>query len=106
MKVRNLENARGVAVVNQFVIIDNNKKVFQSYESTIVEVEWHSDFCEVNIGRDWDYSRTTTKCFKIFLINEVGLTDEEVETIKKQLRKGHDLFNINRFVIRYYKDMQ
>lgn len=39
-------------------------------------------------------------------VDEVGFTDEEVETIKKQLRKGHDLFGVGRFVIRYYKDMQ
>lgn len=106
MKVRNLENARGVVVVNQFVIIDNNKKVFQSYESAIVEVEWHSDFCEVNIGCDWDYSRTTTKYFKMFLMDEVGFTDEKVEQIKKELRKGHDYIVIGRFVIRYYEDMR
>lgn len=108
MKVRNLENARGVAVVNQFVIEDDNKKVFQSYDSTIVEVKWYSDFCEVNVGCDWDYSRTTTKYLKIFLMDEIGLTDEEVETIKKQLRKSdNDRFIINgRYVIYYCKDMR
>lgn len=106
MKVYNLEGRNGRAVVNQFVIFDDNRKTFQSYDSTIIKVEWHDDFCEVNIGRDWDYSRTTTKYFKMFLMDEVGFTDEEVETIKKQLRKGHDLFGVGRFVIRYYKDMQ
>ena len=106
MKVYNLVGNSGRAVANQFVIKDDNRKVFQSYDSTIVEAEWHSDFCEVNVGCDWDYSRTTTKYFKIFLMDEVGLTDEEVETMKKQLRKGHDLFGIGRFVVRYYEDMR
>lgn len=106
LKVYNLEGQSGRPVVNQFVIKDDNRKVFQSYDSTIVEAKWHDVFCEVNIGRDWDYSRTTTKYFKMFLINEVGFADEEVETIKKQLRKGHDSFGVGRFVIRYYEGMQ
>lgn len=106
MKVYNLEGQSGRAVVNQFVIKDDNRKVFQSYDSAIVEVKWHSDFCEVNIGYDWDYSRTTIKYFEIFLINEVGLTDEEVETIKKQLRKGRNFITIGRFIIHYYEDMR
>ena len=106
MKVYNLESKSGKAVVNQFVIKDDNRKVFQSYDSTIVEVKWYSDFCEVNIGYDWDYSRTTSKYFKVFLMNEVGFNDEEVEQIKKELRKGHDFITIGRFVIRYYEGMR
>lgn len=106
MKVRNLEGQSGRAVVNQFVIEDGNRKVFQSYDSTVVEVKWHTDFCEVNIGYDWGYSRTTTKYFKIFLMDEVGLNDEEIEQIKKELRKGHDCITIGRFIIRYYEGMR
>lgn len=82
MEVYNLEGQSGRAVVNQFVIKDDNRKVFQSYDSTIVEVKWHDVFCEV------------------------GLNDEGVEQIKKELRKGHDCFTIGRFVIRYYEDMR
>lgn len=106
MKVKNLEGKSGRAVANQFVIKDDNRTVFQSYDSTIVEAKWHDVFCEVNIGYDWDYSRTTSKYFKMFLMDEVGLNDEEVEQIKKELRKGHDFITIGRFVIRYYEGMQ
>lgn len=106
MKVRNLEGKSGKIVPNQFVIKDDNRKVFQSYDSTIVEVKWHADFCEVNVGYDWDYSRTTSKYFKMFLIDEVGFTDKEVEQIKKELRKGHDYIIINRFVIHYCEDIR
>lgn len=106
LKVYNLEGQSGRPVVNQFVIKDDNRKVFQSYDSTIVEVKWHSDFCEVNIVYGWDYSRTTTKYLKIFLIDEVGFTDKEVEQIKKELRKGHNFITIGRFVIRYYEGMR
>lgn len=106
MKVRNLEGKSGIAVVNQFVIENGNRKVFQSYDSTIVEVKWHTDFCEVNIGHDWDYSRTTTKYFKIFLMDKVGFIDKEVEQIKKELRKGHDYIIIGRFIIHYCEGMR
>lgn len=106
MKVYNLEGQSGRAVVNQFVIKDDNRKVFQSYDSAIVEVKWHTDFCEVNIGYNWDYSRTTSKYFKIFLMDEVGFTDEEVEQIKKELRKGHNYILVNRFIIHYCEDMR
>lgn len=106
MKVKNLEGGSGRAVPNQFVIKDGNRKVFQSYDSTIVEVKWHTDFCEVNIGYDWDYSRTTSKYFKIFLMDEVGFTNEEVEQIKKELRKGYDYIAINRFIIHYCEGMR
>lgn len=37
MKVRNLKGGSGRAVANQFVIEDGNRKVLQSYDSTIVE---------------------------------------------------------------------
>lgn len=106
MKVKNLEGKSGRAVPNQFVIKDGNRKVFQSYDSTIVEVKWHTGLCEVNIGYDWDYSRTTSKHFKIFLMDEVGFTDKEVEQIKKELRKGHDCVFLNHFIIHYCEGMR
>lgn len=106
MKVKNLEGNSGRAIPNRFVIKDDNKKIFQSYDSVIVEVKWHDDFCKVNIGHDWDYSRTTSKYFKISLMDEIGLNDEEVEQIKKELRKGHDHIVIGRFIIRYYEGMR
>ena len=106
LKVYNLEGQSGRAVVNQFVLKDDNRKVFQSYDSTIVEVKWHTDFCEVNIGYDWDYSRTTSKHFKIFLMDEVGFTNKEVEQIKKELRKKPDYIIIGRFIIHYCEGMR
>lgn len=106
MKVYNLKGGSGRAVANQFVLKEDNRKVFQSYDSTIVEAKWHADFCEVNVGYDWDYSRTTSKYFKIFLMDEIGLTDEEVEQIKKELRKGHNRIAIGRFIIYYCEDMR
>lgn len=63
-------------------------------------------YINVTTSNDWDYSRTTTKYFKMFLMNEVGFTDEEVEQIKKELRKGHNYILVNRFIIHYCEDMR
>ena len=63
-------------------------------------------YINVTTSNDWDYSRTTSKYFKIFLMDEVGFNNEEVEQIKKELRKGHTYITIGRFVIRYYEDIR
>lgn len=104
MKVRNLEGIRGTVVRNQFIINEGHKTWFQSYNSVIVEID--REYQKITIGCDWDYSRTTTKYLKIFLMNEVGFTDEEVEQIKKELRKGHNYILVNRFIIHYCEDMR
>ena len=59
MKVRQLENK------NQFVMEDNQKAIFQSYESVIAEYDKINDI--LTLGIDWDYSKTTTKHLYIFL---------------------------------------
>jgi len=59
MKVRQLENK------NQFVMEDNKKAIFQSYESIIAEYDKEQDI--LTLGIDWDYSKTTTKHLYIFL---------------------------------------
>lgn len=106
MKIRNLESKNGRVVPNQFVMEEDNRKVFQSYDSTIVEAKWYTDFCEVNIGYDWNYSRTTSKYFKIFLMDEIGFNDKEVDQIKKELRKGNNIITIDRFTVCYREGMR
>lgn len=59
MKIRQLENK------NQFVMEDNEKAIFQSYESVIAEYDKINDI--LTLGIDWDYSNTTRKHLYIFL---------------------------------------
>lgn len=63
-------------------------------------------YINVTTSNDWDYSRTTSKYFKIFLMDKVVFTNEEVERIKKELRKGHNYILVNRFIIYYCEDMR
>ena len=59
LKVKNVNN-NGREVSNQFEIFyeENNKhyKIFQSYESMIIK--WENSII-IEVGGDWDYSRTT-----------------------------------------------
>ena len=61
LKVQNLYY-NGREVSNQFEIFyeENNKnyKIFQSYESMIIK--WENGII-IEVGGDWDYSRTTGK---------------------------------------------
>ncbi len=60
MTVENMRSPRtGAKVANQFIIRDRYKEIFQSYESTIAEID--HDNRTITIGRDWDYSATTSK---------------------------------------------
>lgn len=60
MTVTNMVSPRtGRPVANQFIIEDDNKAIFQSYESTIAEIDYNSR--EIRIGKNWNYSSTTSK---------------------------------------------
>jgi len=60
LKVKNMVSPRtGREVANQFIIEGDNKAVFQSYESTIAEIDYNSR--EIRIGKNWNYSPTTSK---------------------------------------------
>ena len=66
MKVRNMESPRtGRPVANQFIIFDDNKLVFQSYDSMIVT--WEKSTSTITFGKDWNYSTTTAKYRNEFL---------------------------------------
>ena len=66
MRVHNMESPRsGRPVANQFIIVDDNKLVFQSYDSMIVT--WDKATSTLTFGKDWDYSTTTAKYRNEFL---------------------------------------
>ena len=81
--VSNLINDRGNAVANQFVISEQNKISFQSYQSLVCVV------CdnEIVFGRDWDYSRTTMKHLNTFL-RDLGYHFLGSKDIRKAIECG------------------
>lgn len=50
---------------NQFIINDDKKIVFQSYDSIIAVIDKKTG--EIVFGNDWDYSATTRKHLYLFL---------------------------------------
>ena len=55
----------GRPVANQFIIVDDDKLVFQSYDSMIVE--YNKKTSTITFGKNWNYSNTTAKYRNEFL---------------------------------------
>ena len=67
IKVKNITNANGNTVANQFEIVDtDNSTMFQSYDSLIAMVR-DSDSKVYLDEYYWDYSRTTLRHLYNFL---------------------------------------
>lgn len=64
MKVKNMTNNTGRAIPNQFIIEDNSKTYFQSYETIIALKEGGRIIIDDNAE---NYSRTTSKYLYKFL---------------------------------------
>jgi len=79
MKVENMVGSNGNKVPNQFIIEDDEGRVFfQSYDSIIVKVE----FNKIELDEKyWDYSATTSKYRNKFL----EMTTKE---IKEKIKSG------------------
>lgn len=69
LKVSNQFN--GKAVPNQFIITTADGQMFQSYDSNIAFV---ANDGKITLGKDWKYSKTTTKFLNIFL----NMTSKEI----------------------------
>lgn len=81
MFVQQLENK------NQFVIYHASGIYYQSYNSLIAKIDREN---ELTIYENWDYSKTTLKHFKIFLMRHEWLgksTFDFNKPFKKQIEK-------------------
>ena len=65
MKVRNMTSANGNKIANQFIIEDEEKICFQSYNSMIVTIDYKNQ--TIIVGENWDYSKTTGKYRNLFM---------------------------------------
>lgn len=92
MIVTNLINSRGNAVKNQFVITEGNTIAFQSYNSRICEIVRPCGMgynALVRFGRDWNYSRTTTKHLYSFLWQNGFDVLTSKKDIEEAIERGH-----------------
>lgn len=95
MKVENMVSERsGREVANQFIIRDDNKIVFQSYNSIIAVIDNSKTGADrLTLGCDWDYSNTTMKYLNKFLRDFFGWSGACAKAIRAALENGEIAYN-------------
>ena len=87
IKVRNITNANGNKVANQFEIVDvDNATLFQSYNTLIAEVR-DSDGQVYLDEYYWDYSRTTMRHLYNFL-RGFGYGGLNAKIVRQYIKEG------------------
>jgi hypothetical protein len=78
VKASNFDSPRtGNPVANQFIIEVDDKTIFQSYDS-IIAIK-HGDG-SVELGKHWNYSRTTGKYRNEFLGESIAETRAKIQS--------------------------
>lgn len=89
IKAEQMTGRTGNPIPNQFKIRvtgqDDNKVIFQSYNSTILIIDFRTN--TLTFGRDWDYSRTTSKYLHQFF-NEELRENISCNEIRQALKEG------------------
>lgn len=97
VKVENFYNK------NQFLIREDNKIIFQSYNSIIAI--WDYSKKKLTLGYDWDYSTTTSKHLYYFISDYVN--DREIEEVNEKANKRQYINKlIEKNVILYDEDLR
>lgn len=96
LKVENFYNK------NQFLIREGEKLILQSYNS-IVAI-WDNEKQTLVLGKDWDYSRTTTKHIYLFIYDFVR--NSKIKEVNEKTNK-RDFINklIKENIIKYDKKL-
>ena len=80
---------------NQFVITDGERIVFQSYDTTIAEINGDG---KLKLFGDWDYSQTTLKHLYLFLFDYIHKieqkTREKIQNIYYSTNKRKEIQNL------------
>lgn len=94
--ISNLQNAKGRAVANQFVINTDVVGIptigFQSYASTICYWLQDCDNPFLVVGDHWSYSQTTKKYVKLFINNYTNLDYESTDQFLKSIKDHPSIF--------------
>ena len=86
-RVEQMINNNYNPAANQFVIKGENKIIFQSYDSIIAVVDYANKTIE--LGEDWNYSRTTSKHRNIFFTDYARFPElSTLEGVRKALKNG------------------
>lgn len=84
MRVENFKNNQGRAVPNQFILHGEKGRYFQSYDSIIAFIPYDYNQ-KTQLGRYWDYSRTTGKYRNQFLDETKAETERKIKSGEYEL---------------------
>lgn len=89
--VFNLINDNGRSIANQFIINENGVIAFQSYKSRVCEIRGKGMGYDniVVLGKDWNYSTTTSKHLYSFLRQNGLEILANRKAIEDGLERGH-----------------
>lgn len=94
---------------NQFILENNKKVVFQSYDSIVVIFDKEKQ--TLTFGKDWDYSNTTLKHLYLFIGDYIwydlgyDLRESLINVMNSNnKRKGFQKL-IDKKIIKYNKDL-
>ena len=99
---------------NQFHLYGDYKDILQSYESKVVEITNNPGCIQcIILGRDWDYSTTTSKHVYAFLdeyskVRIYGITNKRKyirDLIEEYKNNREEFLNKNNFSIIYDEEM-
>jgi len=94
-KIENMTSIRGNKISNQFVIRQEDKTTFQSYDSVVCDWNGTTLYLYDNV---WDYSNTTRKYFKSFLEEETNINYESRKDFIKQIETNPNIVVIQEVV--------
>jgi len=97
---------------NQFRLYDTNINILQSYDSKVVEIKGH-EYQFIILGKDWDYSTTTSKHVYAFLdkyskVRIYGVTNKRkyINDLLKECKEDEERFlQEHRYMISYDEEM-
>lgn len=99
---------------NQFRLYDNNTNILQSYNSKVVEITNNPGCYQcIALGRDWDYSTTTSKHVYAFLdeyskVRICGIPNKRKyirDLIEEYKKDKNEFLDKHNFVIIYDDEM-
>jgi len=97
MKIMNMNSLRtNKPVANQFVFIDTDKIVFQSYDSVCCIIEKTAKgIGRITLGRNWCYSVTTSKYLFAFLREYADMQNVNRKSLENAIRNKDIILDIN-----------
>ena len=97
MMIKNMNSSRtNKPVANQFVFIDTDKIVFQSYKSVCCIIEKTAKgIGRITLGRDWAYSVTTCKYLFAFLREYANMQNVNRKSLEIAIKNKDVVFDAN-----------